>query len=256
MKFNNRNIHISEKATIGNNVKIGDNTIIYDNVIIEDDTIIGNDCVIGEPIQDYYFNPDYVNQKTIIGKNCLLRSHAIVYCGNTISNNVSTGHRIMLRENNTIGEFSRIGNYTELHGNVEMGHYSNLHSSVCIVENSIIGNFVWISPGTILTNDITPPSTNRESPIINDFTFIAVNCVVLPGVKIGKHCLIGASTLVTMNVDDYKVCYGTPGKIISDIHEFTIKGMKHYPWPYSFDKGMPWKEVGFEKWEKLNYSGL
>ena len=173
MKFNNRNIFISEKANIGKNVKIGDNSYIYDNVIIEDNTIISNNCVIGEPSVDYYNFSGYVNKSTIIGKNCLIRSHAIIYNGNTIGNNVYTGHRIMLRENNIIGEFCRIGNYTELHGNVKIGKYSNLHSSVCIVENSVLGNFVWISPGTILTNDITPPSYNRQSPVIGDFTFIA-----------------------------------------------------------------------------------
>lgn len=252
MKFNNRNVFISEKAKIGKNVKIGDNTAIYDNVIIGDNTIIANDCVIGEPIQSYYFNSEYDNPKTIIGSNCLIRSHAIVYCGNNIGMNVTTGHRIMLRENNTVGEFSRIGNYTELHGNVKLGRYSNLHSSVCIVENAIIGDFVWISPGTILTNDITPPSLNRESPVIGDFTFIAVNCVILPGIEIGKHCLIGASTTVTKDVKDYKVCIGSPGKIVSDIMDFEIRGIKHYPWPSNFKKGMPWEGIGFDEWNKDN----
>ena len=77
MKFNNNN-YISDKAIIGNNVKIGDNTIIYDNVIIEDNTIIANNCVIGEPLNDYYFNENYENPKTIIGKTLLLE--VIQFC--------------------------------------------------------------------------------------------------------------------------------------------------------------------------------
>ena len=27
-------------------------------------------------------------------------------------------------------------------------------------------------------------------------------------------------------------------------------GESHYPWPYRFDRGMPWKEIGFDEWEK------
>ncbi|HCT29682.1 MAG TPA: N-acetyltransferase [Bacteroidales bacterium] len=250
MKFNNKYQVLGSKVKFGKNVRIGDNTIIYDNTIIGNDTIIANDCVIGEPSSDYYYNENYTNKTTQIGDNCLIRSHAIIYNGNSIGNNLSTGHRIMLRENNNIGNNCKIGNYTELHGHVRIGNYSNLHSSVCIVENANIGNFVWIAPGTILTNDITPPSNNRKSPIVDDYTFIAVNCVILPGVRIGKHCLIGASTLVTKDVEDYSVCLGTPGKFIKDIRDIEIKNIKHYPWPNNFEQGMPWEGIGYENWIK------
>ena len=251
MKFNNNYRLFGENIKIGKDVKIGDNTIIYNNTHIGDNTILANDCIIGEPSADYYYSNNYTNKLTIIGQNCLIRSHAIVYNGNSIGNNISTGHRIMIRENNIIGNNCSIGNYTELHGNVKIGDYSHLHSSVCIVENSIIGDFVWIAPGTILTNDLTPPSNNRESPIIGNFTFIAVNCIILPGIKIGKHCLIGASTTVTRDVDDYSVCVGSPGKIISNIKDFKIKGIIHYPWPNNYVKGMPWEKIGFENWLNL-----
>jgi acetyltransferase-like isoleucine patch superfamily enzyme len=250
MKFNNRNVWISPNAKIGKNVKIGDDTIIYDNSIIGDNTIIANNCIIGEPSSDYYHSDKYSNNLTTIGENCLIRSHAILYNGNTIGNGVTTGHRIMLRENNIVGDKCKIGNYTELHGNIEIGKYSNLHSSVCIVENAIIGDFVWIAPGVILTNDLTPPSNNRKSPVIGDFTFIAVNCVILPGVKIGTNCLIGASTTVTRDVADYSVCIGSPGKIISKIVDFEVKGLKHYPWPANYSNGMPWEFIGFKKWKE------
>ena len=52
MKFNNFNVQISPKATIGKNVKIGDNSAILDNVVIGDNTIICNNCIIGEPLND------------------------------------------------------------------------------------------------------------------------------------------------------------------------------------------------------------
>ena len=250
MKFNNTFRLIGNNISIGKNVKIGDDTIIYDNTSIGDNTIIANNCIIGEPSVDYYYSDNYANNLTSIGQNCLIRSHAIIYNGNILGDGITTGHRIMLRENNIVGEKCRIGNYTELHGNVKIGKYSNLHSSVCVVENAIIGDFVWIAPGTILTNDLTPPSNNKKSPIIGDFTFIAVNCVILPGIKIGIHCLIGASTTVTRDVADYSVCVGSPGKIISEIKDFEIKGIKHYPWPVNFRKGMPWETIGFENWSK------
>ncbi|HUX57557.1 MAG TPA: hypothetical protein VMV77_11325 [Bacteroidales bacterium] len=250
MKFNNK-FHLNgDNIHIGENVKIGDNTVIYDNTLIDDGTIIANDCIIGEPSKDYYYNEKYSNTTTIIGKDCLIRSHAIIYNGNTIGDKVSTGHRIMLREGNSIGEGSRIGNYSELHGNVKTGKYASIHSNVCIVENSIIGNFVWISPGTILTNDFALPSNNKRSPIIGDYTAIAVNCVILPGIEIGVNCLIGASTVVTNDIPDFSVCIGSPGRVVSDIRDFLTNGVNHYPWPYNFDKGMPWEGLDFSVWQE------
>ena len=68
MKFNNRNVFISDKAKIGNNVRIGDNTLIYDNVIIKDNCIIANDCIIGEPTNGYYFKKIIKIQKQLLKK--------------------------------------------------------------------------------------------------------------------------------------------------------------------------------------------
>ena len=104
MMFNNHNLSISPKASIGKNVRIGDNTIIFDNVVIEDNVTIAHNCVIGEPLNNYYTNHEYGNPPTVIGKGSLIRSHAIVYAGNRLGQFVSTGHRVTMRENNIIGE--------------------------------------------------------------------------------------------------------------------------------------------------------
>ena len=73
MLFNNYNVQISPKASIGSKVRIGDNTVIYDNVVIEDNVTISHDCIIGEPLNEYYSNPEYKNPETIIGSGSLIR---------------------------------------------------------------------------------------------------------------------------------------------------------------------------------------
>lgn len=254
MKFNGRNVHISKKAKIGSNVKIGDNTVIYDNVIIGDDTIICNNCIIGEPHTAYYYDNQYENSQTIIGKNSLIRSHAIIYAGNKIGENLITGHRITVRINNKIGKNCTIGNYTEIYGNVTLGNYVKLQSDVGICEDAVVKNFVIISPGSKLINDPVPPSYQMVPPAIDDFAFLGVNVCIFPGVKIGKHCLIGADAVVKRNTEDYSVMIGDPAKKIADIRQIRshIDGTQHYPWPYSFSTGMPWEEEGFEQWRKKN----
>jgi UDP-3-O-[3-hydroxymyristoyl] glucosamine N-acyltransferase len=251
MKFNNRNVYISDKARIGNNVKIGDNTTIYDNVVIEDDVIIANDCVIGEPLNDYYFK-SYDNPTTVVGKGSLIRSHAIIYSGVTLGENFSTGHRVTIREQSVFGKNCRVGTLSDIQGYVTFGDYCWLHSNVHIGQTSKIGNYVFIYPYVVFTNDPTPPSNICNGPTVGDYSQIAVGSVLLPGTVIGKHCLVGAGAVVGGNINDYKLVLGSPGKEVKDVRDIKNKetGLSHYPWPENFERGMPWEGVGYENWLK------
>ena len=256
MKFNNRNIFISKNSSIGSNVKIGDNTIIYDNVYIGNDTIIANDCIIGEPLNAYYSNQDYQNPPLHIGEGSIIRSHAILYAGTTIGNNFSCGHRVTIREYVKAGSHFSVGTLCDLQGYTTFGDYCRLHSNVHIGQKSTIGNFVFIYPYVVFTNDPHPPSNICQGPTVGDFTQIAVHSVILPMVEIGQNCLIGANSTVNKNFGDGQVIVGSPAKAICEIGAIPSKefpGEMHYPWMYHFERGMPWEGIGFDKW-KLNNS--
>lgn len=254
MKFNNRNVYISPKAKLGSNVKIGDNTVIYDNVTIGDNSIIANDCIIGEPQNDYYFKENYENPPTVIGENALIRSHTIIYSDSIFGKNFSTGHRVTIREKSKFGNNCRLGTVTDIQGYVEFGDNCWLHSNVHIGQQSRIGNFVFIYPYVVLTNDPTPPSDICVGATIGDFSQIAVGTVLLPATEIGKHCLVGAQSLVGGKYEDYSLIIGNPGKRIKDVRELKSRetGASHYPWPYNFSRNMPWEEEGFNSWKLKN----
>ena len=40
--------------------------------------------------------------------------------------------------------------------------------------------------------------------------------IILPSVKIGAHCMIGAGSVITKDVPDGKIVMGVPGRIIGD----------------------------------------
>ncbi|WP_317046048.1 DapH/DapD/GlmU-related protein [Parabacteroides distasonis] len=44
--------------------------------------------------------------------------------------------------------------------------------------------------------------------IIEDETWIGANTVITSGVHIGKHCVIGAGSVVTKDIPDYSVAVG------------------------------------------------
>jgi carbonic anhydrase/acetyltransferase-like protein (isoleucine patch superfamily) len=60
---------------------------------------------------------------------------------------------------------------------------------------------------------------------IDDFTLIGINAVILNGAKIGKHCIIGANTLITenMQIPDRSVVMGSPGKIVKKVSDEQVK---------------------------------
>jgi acetyltransferase-like isoleucine patch superfamily enzyme len=256
MKFNNRNVFISPKAQIGANVKIGDNTTIYDNVVVGDNTIICNDCVIGEPTYQYYKQPDtYENPPTVIGAGATIRSHTILYAGSTFGEGLNTGHRATVREFATFGKNCLISTLVDVQGNCTIGDYSRLYSNVHVSERTQIGNYVFIFPYTIFTNDPQPPSNTLLGAQVGDYSIITVHCCVLPGVKVGSNCLVGANSVLSRDIEDYSFAIGSPAKRIRDIREIPSKKSPeemYYPWPYHFDRGMPWQGKDFDSWLQQN----
>lgn len=251
MKFNGKNISIGKNVKLGKNVRIGDNTAIYDNVEIADNTTICNDCIIGEPLTNYYENKNYKNPKTKIGANSLIRSHSIIYASVETGTNFQTGHRVIIREKSKFGDYCMIGTMSDIQGFAKFGNYCRLHSSVHICQYSEIGNFVFIYPFVVFTNDPHPPSTVWKGPKIADYTQIAVSSIINSNVKIGNNCLVAANSFVKTDMPDFSVFAGSPAEKISDIRKINSKQVSgiHYPWMNNFSKGMPWKKIGFEKWQ-------
>jgi acetyltransferase-like isoleucine patch superfamily enzyme len=55
----------------------------------------------------------------------------------------------------------------------------------------------------------------KISPVeIGDESWIGENSVILPGVRIGRHCIIGANSVVNKDVPDFSVAAGQPAVII------------------------------------------
>ena len=49
---------------------------------------------------------------------------------------------------------------------------------------------------------------------IGAYSFIAGGCYIMPGVTIGKGCVIGVNSVVTKNVPDYSIVVGSPARIV------------------------------------------
>ncbi|MGI2091619.1 N-acetyltransferase [Shewanella oncorhynchi] len=234
---------ISEKAIIGNNVTIGAYTVVYDNVVIGNNSTIEAFCELG--VENKFCD----SLPLVLGENAYIRSHSIFYAASSFGKNLVTGHRVTVRERTTVGHDFQIGTLGDIQGHCEIGNFVKCHSNVHIGNKSKIGNYVWIFPYVVLTNDPHPPSDVLIGCEIQDFAVIATMSVILPGVQIASDTLIGAGSIVGKNVETGWVVAGNPAKPVCEISKIKLKdgsGRKAYPWRNHFHRGYPQHEV--EKW--------
>jgi acetyltransferase-like isoleucine patch superfamily enzyme len=237
---------VSPKAIIGSNVSIGNFTVILDNVVIGDNVSIQSHCLIGQP------TPLADGKPLVIGNDSLIRSHSIFYEGSQFGSKLITGHRVTVREKIEVGENLMIGTLCDLQGHAKIGNYVRLHSSVHIGQKSIIDDFVFIFPYSVLTNDPHPPSKLLIGVKVNKYAVIATMCCILPGVQIGEKSLVGAGSLVREDVESETVVAGVPAKFICRASVIKLKDGSNqpaYPWVRHFHRGYPqevideWMEV-------------
>lgn len=65
--------------------------------------------------------------------------------------------------------------------------------------------------------------------IIDDNCFIGANVTILPGVHIGRNTVVGASSVVTKDLEPNSVYAGNPAKRISSIEDYAEKCLRETP---------------------------
>jgi len=150
--------------------------------------------------------------RSVIERPTLIENPQWIYIGNKVS--IRAGARIQTTQtSSTRIPHLRIGDNT----NIEQNCHIVCHNRISI------GSNVSIAPHCALV-DATHPlrqiseDTNIGSLLDDDDGFVEIGngtclgfgCIVMPNVRIGKGCFIGANSVVTKDVPDYTVAYGSP----------------------------------------------
>lgn len=146
----------------------------------------------------------------------LIRSGTIIYNDSKIGKNLITGHNAIIRENNKIGDNVIVGTNSYLGPNNKIGNNVKIHTN-CFIESTKLGNNVIISPHAVFTNDPYPPCKKCVEEVggatVGENTVIGANVTVLPGIKIGSNVLVGAGSVVTKDIPDDVVIFGSPAVV-------------------------------------------
>jgi|GEM_PF-3829182 len=124
------------------------------------------------------------------------------------------------------------------HGYVRIGKYVHVTSNCVLAGRGgiTIGDYAGIAAGSKIysaTQHHTNPETSSagllsmsaaappemqyviEKPVqVDDYAFVGVGSVVMPGVRIGKGAVIGACSMVSSDVPPFAIAVGVPAKIV------------------------------------------
>lgn len=194
-------------------------SIIYTNVTIGSNTHLGEFCIIGKPPKGALDG----ELETSIGDNAVIRSHTVIYAGNSIGYNFNTGHYAMIREQNRIGNDVSIGTMSCIEHHVSIASGVRIHSQAFIPEFSILEDNCWIGPNAVLTNAKYPRGRDVKGqlagPRICRNAKIGANATVLPGITIGHDALLGAGSVAVRDIEPYAIWAGNPARKIGDVRD-------------------------------------
>jgi len=188
--------------------------------------IVGLNVVLGDEsrIEDYVVLGSAVGEdppQLVIGPGAHIRSHSVVYAGSRIGDRFQTGHGVMIREENDIGDDVSIGTHSIVEHHVEIADGVRIHSNAFIPEFTVIEAGAWIGPSVTLTNARYPTSRDAKlhlrGPLIRSGARIGANATVLPGIVIGRDALVGAGSVVVTDVPDGAVVVGNPARIVRQV---------------------------------------
>lgn len=134
--------------------------------------------------------------------------------------NVGEGTRIwqfaVILEGAVIGKDCNICAHTFIENDVVLGDNVTIKCGVQLWDGLRVGNNVFIGPNVTFCNDKYPRSGNADfnclNTVVEDEVSIGANATILPGLRLGRGCVIGAGAVVTKDVLPGKTVVGNPGK--------------------------------------------
>lgn len=108
---------------------------------------------------------------------------------------------------------------------VTLGNNSNLSRNCWLLGDITIGDNVVMAPEVIILTSnhdfistaqpiISQGQQEIKPVVIGDDVWIGVRAIILPGVKVGSHSIIGAGSIVTKDVPEWAIVAGNPARVI------------------------------------------
>ena len=152
-------------------------------------------------MSDYFVHESsYIDEGAEIGAGTKIWHFSHVMKGARIGEHCNVGQNVLVSPDVTIGN------------NVKIQNNVSIYTGVTVEEDAFLG------PSMVFTNVINPRShVNRKNEykmtLVKKGASIGANATIVCGTTLGRYCFIGAGAVVTHNVPDYALAYGSPARV-------------------------------------------
>lgn len=146
---------------------------------------------------------------------------------------IDGGKNIVIGDNSTIAKHIYLSTF-ETYGqqkfspkirigkNVTIGNYACITAinEIEIGDGCLFSEYIYISdhthgfdpnfPGPVASQ----PLSSKGPVRIGENSFLGYRCSIMPGVTLGRNCVVGANSVVTKSFPDYSMVAGSPAKLI------------------------------------------
>lgn len=216
-----QNVIIEERVTIGDNVEIGHGVIIREHVVIGDNCKILDGAILGKMPAKASMSATTGAARELpelkIGKAVTIGAGCVIYRGAAIADMAFFGDLATVREDVTIGEGTIIGRGATVENKVTIGKKTKIETNAYITAFSIVEDYCFVAPCVVFSNDNYLGRTEErkkhfKGPHIKKGARIGAGAVLLPGVVIEEDALVAAGSVVTKDVPAKMTVLGTPAR--------------------------------------------
>ena len=143
---------------------------------------------------------------------------------------IAIGHNTFIDGNSWVEAFfeykdQKFSPSIEIGNDVQIGRYATITaiSKISIGNNCLLSEYIYISDHfhDVFKSSEIPlvnmPIFHKGDVQIGNNCFIGFRAIILPGVTLGDHCIVGAASVVTKSFPPNSVIGGVPAKLIKTL---------------------------------------
>ena len=127
-------------------------------------------------------------------------------------------HFCHIMSRSRIGERCNIGQNVLVSTDVIIGNNVKIQNNVSLYTGVIVEDDVFLGPSMVFTNVVNPRShisrkDEYKQTFVRKGASIGANATIICGTTLGRYSFVGAGSVVTRDVPDYALVYGSPAQL-------------------------------------------